>query len=170
MTKCFPIWYFLECYSERFQVYVHLRTFEFLLYFFHVIYLFGLSVMFFFFPNCFASFAPGRWCIPVHSPPTCRWNFLSSSWKVLLCLYSLTLSRYLLGLPSFAIYLFTLHCQTCLLFCFDLFIPTYPCIFSFPLHLCLLSQFFYVSFKPNFPSSSFIFGYLQFSTGSLRNT
>ena len=50
------------------------------------------------------------------------------------------------------VYLFKLYCQTCSLFCFSLFIPTYPGIF-FPLALSLaveISLFVLVSFYPGF--------------------
>ena len=48
MAWCFPIWYFLKCCSLWVQVYAYLGTFfEFLEFFFHVIYPVGVFVMFF---------------------------------------------------------------------------------------------------------------------------
>ena len=109
--------------------------FHVILFFFHI-YRIGLSVMFFLFP----CFTPTLFCFlctqSLFCPNVFSIYFLvefSLFLEVLFCLYYLTLSWYLLSL-SFTdmFYFFKLHCQTCRLFCFGLFIPIFPSVFFLP--------------------------------------
>ena len=73
--------------------------------------------------NCFASLISSCWFVLVNSsPPTCWKNFRSLFWKVLFCLYCLTLFRHLLRLP-FSPISFDLSRQVVLL---EIFFRSFP--------------------------------------------
>ena len=91
--------------------------------------------------NCFVFFAWGFWFVFGHSPPTSWLNILSLCWNVLLCLYYLTLSQYLLSLPSFA-NIFYFICPSCIVWLACCFI-----YFFSPQHI-----FIYFSFLSTFVS------------------
>ena len=90
-----------------------------------------------------------------HSAPTCRLGFLLLFWKVLFCLYQLTLSRYLLSLPSFANIVYT-----CLLFCFRLFILPYYSVYSTFLNIFTCCRSFFTCPSTQTSYSGFCVGWL----------
>ena len=145
MAWLFPIWYFLECYSKRFKGHVHHRAFfEPLKFFFHVIYPFGLSIMFYLFP-CFTLEVFCFVCV-------CLLVYLLAFSTNLLAEFSLVTSEcpvvFLLLDPvsvSFEspffrqylmIYLLKFYFQTWLLLFF--IIPTYLCGIFPPFHFYVL--------------------------------
>ena len=90
--------------------------------------------------------------VPVQSPPT-KWNFLSLFWKVLFCLYCLTLSQYLLSLPFsaniFYPFLPVLLAVLSAVVFWSIYSTGSLCIFPFWV-LSLVLQFHYLYFKSNF--------------------
>ena len=119
---------------------------------FHVIYPSSLSVMFFLFPY----FTPKLFYFlyPVVDSSSCipdwllgRVSFFFPKYPILLVLLDpVSVSFQPPFFQHLLIYLFKLHYQTCLLFCFDLFIRTYPRVLFLPLHFCLLLKVIYQSF------------------------
>ena len=128
--------------------------------------------------NCFVSFASGCWYVLEHSTPTCWLNFRSLFLEcyVLFLLFDAVSASFksLFFCQSRLIYLFKLCCPTCLLFCFELFIQTYPCVFFFFFYLfiffaCLLFLTIFVCCQNFFtcPSSLiFSFRFCSISFGS----
>ena len=147
----FPIRYILEGNSKQVQVYFHLRaSFDSLQFFFHVIHLFGLSVMFFLFPN----FTPELFCflwiwflvcpLAFFTYLLIEFSFVIFEGPVLFILLDSVQVSF--DSPIFCqgplIYLCKLFFQTCLQFCFGLFIPIYPCVSSFLNTLSCCRSFF----------------------------
>ena len=105
MALRFSIRNFFQYFSEQFSEYFRFRAFDFFGFFFHVIYPFNLSVMFF----LLLYFTPKLFCFPCARLLVCFHafstdlpvEFFSLFWNALFCLYCLTLSRYLLSFPSF---------------------------------------------------------------------
>ena len=123
--------------------------------FFHAIYLFSISVMFFPFPyltpKLFCFF-----CVQLLISPCALSINLYAEFSLVILegpVWFVWLDSVLVTFESplfcqyILIYFFHLCCQTCLFLSFwDLFILLGSCVF------CLLSQFLYFSFYPHFPS------------------
>ena len=133
-------------------------------YFFIVIHLAFLLYSFFPYlaPKVCFSFTCGCLFIFIHSPPASWKNFLLLFWKVLFCLYYLTLSRYYFFLVSFFSPIsFDLNYSIVSLVC--IYFPSFRTIMSlcnFPFVVLSLYSFFICPNLISYPVFVFLFGFL----------
>ena len=119
--------------------------------------------------NCFASFASCYWFVFMHSLPICWQNFFHFlECSILFVLPDPVSVFFKIAFfhQYFFIYLFKLHCQTCLLYYFGLFIPTclfsfLACFFFFNTSTCFCNFFICPSSLISPPGFFFLFGFLK---------